>query len=361
MLYLLQPGDESVDGANRRVALIEQTAARLERALLAADPATRHRELAEAFAEDRNLAGWALRAAEFRLGRTINRIEEAADWLCGCLEIELGASLINQEAPSPPSEVEWRLSALAVKLFAYERRLSEFDQRLEHEKLESLKELAYGASHEINNPLANIAARAQTLLVDERDPERQRRLTAIHRQAMRAHEMIADLMLFARPPNLNLVQCELNVVVRGVVDQLRDLASEYNVELVYQSWSEPIHLPADATQLGVALQAVIVNALEAVGDGGNVRVVIQQINREGEQWAEIAVHDDGPGFSEEVRRHMFDPFFSGREAGRGLGFGLSKCWRIVTEHGGQVVVHKRSGGAKINILLPLVPHAVIQS
>ena len=68
----------------------------------------------------------------------------------------------------------------------------------------ALKELAYGASHEINNPLANIAARAQTLLEDEPDPERRRKLTAIHRQAMRAHEMIADLMLFARPPKLEL-------------------------------------------------------------------------------------------------------------------------------------------------------------
>ena len=77
----------------------------------------------------------------------------------------------------------------------YPRKMDDFEQRLEREKLEALKELAYGASHEINNPLANIAARAQTLLDDEIDPERRRKLLAIHRQALRAHEMIADLML----------------------------------------------------------------------------------------------------------------------------------------------------------------------
>jgi len=67
------------------------------------------------------------------------------------------------------------------------------------------------------------------------------------------------------------------------------------------------------------------------------------------------VSDDGPGISEEVRRHMFDPFYSGREAGRGLGFGLSKCWRIVTDHGGQVIVGQSARqGAEISMLLPLV-------
>ena len=76
----------------------------------------------------------------------------------------------------------------------------EWFEKVEHAKLDAVKELAYGASHEINNPLANISARAQALLRDEADPERRRALEAIHQQALRAHEMIADLMLFARPP-----------------------------------------------------------------------------------------------------------------------------------------------------------------
>jgi hypothetical protein len=67
---------------------------------------------------------------------------------------------------------------------------------------------------------------------------------------------------------------------------------------------------------------------------------------------EVSVRDDGPGISEHVRRHMFDPFFSGREAGRGLGFGMSKCWRIVTDHGGEVIVGNQQHGAEITIRLP---------
>src|SRR5690606_20308915 len=71
---------------------------------------------------------------------------------------------------------------------------------LEREKLEALAEFAAGAGHEMNNPLAVIAGRAQLLLKDETDAQKRRELAVIHAQAMRVHEMIADLMLFARPP-----------------------------------------------------------------------------------------------------------------------------------------------------------------
>jgi hypothetical protein len=231
--------------------------------------------------------------------------------------------------------------------------LGDFERRLEHEKLESLKELAYGASHEINNPLANIAARAQTLLEDEADPERRRKLTAIRRQAMRAHEMIADLMLFARPPKLEIADADLRQIVRQVVDDHQELASERSIELACEIGETPIAVQVDTTQLAVAIAAVVTNAIEAVGQDGHVTVVAREWIEGGARLAEVVARDDGPGISETVRQHLFDPFFSGREAGRGLGFGLSKCWRIVTDHGGSVVVNNvAGGGAEFTIALP---------
>jgi signal transduction histidine kinase len=231
---------------------------------------------------------------------------------------------------------------------------TDFEARLEREKLAALMELAYGAGHEINNPLANIAARAQTLLQDETDPERRRKLQAIHRQAMRAHEMIADLMLFARPPKLDLAEADLRQIVREVIDQHREIAAERSIVLDAEVGDTPIVADIDATQLAVAIAAVVTNAIEAIGAGGQVTVVARQ-STEGEvRSAEVIVRDDGPGISEKARRHLFDPFFSGREAGRGLGFGLSKCWRIVTDHGGSIVVNNLAGGgAEFTILLPV--------
>lgn len=357
MLFLQLPATTADSTAATAVPISEAAALAFERTLLTLDGKVRCDELRRALESDSNVAGWALRVAEVRLGRTINRVEEAARWLAANLVGELARALTSPDssATQPPVDnaLHSRLPLLVAVLHAAEQRIAEFDRRLEHEKLESLKELAYGASHEINNPLANIAARAQTLLEDERDPERQRKLTAIHRQAMRAHEMIADLMLFARPSKLALEPCDLNELVRQVVNEWQDYARESEIALVYSGSGEGIEARADATQLAIAIGALIRNACEAVSDGGNVGVRVLRVGVNGHDLAEVAVIDDGPGVSDEVRRHMFDPFFSGREAGRGLGFGLSKCWRIVTDHGGEMAVENRGRGVEIVIRLPL--------
>jgi signal transduction histidine kinase len=353
MLFLQLPADAGGHTPPDPLPIAEATALALERALLAETDAERLNELSAAMTADRNAASWAIRTAELRRGRTINRVEDAVAWLCGNLECELALGL-RSVGSSSPNEIEWRLPRLALRLAASVRLNEEFDRRLEHEKLESLKELAYGASHEINNPLANIAARAQTLLEDEPDSERQRKLAAIHRQAMRAHEMIADLMLFARPPKLRLAECDLVPLVQRVVDEFHELAAEYGVDLEFENSADSVQLVADETQLAVAIGAIVKNALEAARNGGYVRVSMRRLMLEGAELAEVVVLDDGPGISANVRSHMFDPFFSGREAGRGLGFGASKCWRIVTDHGGRVLVHSRGVGAAVTIQLPMV-------
>lgn len=227
-----------------------------------------------------------------------------------------------------------------------------FDQRLEQEKLAAMKELAYGASHEINNPLANIAARAQTLLRDEQQPDRRRALESIHQQAMRAHEMISDLMLFARPPALDRRPVDLVALLHEVSAKFSRLCEPRNIRVATKFCSDEFVIPADAQQLTVALTAVCTNAMEAIGTDGAIEIALRT-SSEPAAMAIIDVTDSGPGISDDVRRHLFDPFFSGREAGRGLGFGLSKCWRIVKDHGGSVVVDSTPGeGATLTLHLP---------
>jgi hypothetical protein len=333
--------------------LAELTAISLERALLAADLPSRIRELRAALARDPAVADWVMQISQARSGVEPASLDEAVEWLAACLEVELSCGLSQTNGEKPRSEIESRLPALARRLAQYERQLADADARLEREKLESLKELAYGASHEINNPLANIAARAQTLLDEEKNPERQRKLVAIHRQAMRAHEMIADLMLFARPPKLNLASCDVRLVAQQVAGELREIADEQGTTLNCNVSKQSLEVRADPTQLSVALHALVTNSLEALGESGHIEIDVRSTGADKARWAEIAVRDDGPGISAEVRQHLFDPFFSGREAGRGLGFGLSKCWRIVTDHGGNVVVRQpATGGTEVAILLP---------
>jgi len=225
----------------------------------------------------------------------------------------------------------------------------EFSQKLEEEKLDALAEFAAGAGHEINNPLANISGRAQLLLRGEADPERRRELATIVAQAQRAHRMIADLWLFARPPQPQPQTVDLVELAERVIAESRALAQEDSVELLCGGRGDPVWVHADPVQLHVALGALVVNAIEAVGKKGRVEVRVESSGQE----ALVHVMDDGPGIPPEVRRHLFDPFFSGRQAGRGLGLGLSKAWRVVRNHGGRIEVADIPRGAALVIVLPL--------
>ncbi|MCP3695279.1 MAG: HAMP domain-containing histidine kinase, partial [Planctomycetaceae bacterium] len=174
-------------------------------------------------------------------------------------------------------------------------------------------------------------------------------LATINSQAFRAHEMISDMMLFAKPPRMDRQPVDLTQLVDAVLVELADDAQRQGTTLTHAGTQVPIVIPVDEVQFAEAIKALCRNALESVGVGGAVEVSVESIAPlrlavEDEtagscSGAVITVKDDGPGIPDQVRAHLFDPFFSGREAGRGLGFGLSKCWRIVTEHGGQIEVH----------------------
>jgi len=241
------------------------------------------------------------------------------------------------------------------------RRLEQLEQRfnhsVEHAKLESLGELAYGASHEINNPLANISTRAQAMLAQESDPEKRRMLATINSQAFRANEMIADMMLFARPPALVRERLDLVALVDTVIAELKSDAELQGSRILRQGGADSLTIEADATQLAMAIRAVCVNALEALIAEGQVDISVEQVSAAQQDlspWARVTIHDTGPGIPPHVRPHIFDPFFSGREAGRGLGLGLSKCWRIVSMHGGRVdVVSQERQGATFTLDLPI--------
>jgi signal transduction histidine kinase len=272
----------------------------------------------------------------------------------------------------------------------------DFAAAVEAAKLQALYNFAYGLSHEINNPLANIATRAQTLLLDETDPQRRRKLTTINQQAFRAHQMIADLMYFARPPSPRRQEVDLAELARTAVAEMQDQARQQETRLSYTGASGPLIATVDPGQITMALKAIITNALEALRKEGSVEVNaecrmqnaecgesevqgptskvdpahavpiapnLQSAIRNPQSPAanpqsairnlQLIVADTGPGIPPEIRPHIFDPYFSGREAGRGLGLGLSKAWRIVELHGGTIEVEcPAEGGARFTLALP---------
>jgi len=206
--------------------------------------------------------------------------------------------------------------------------------KLERQKLDALAEFAAGAGHEINNPLAIIGGRAQLLLREIDHPEHRRQLGVIVAQVKRAYEMIADIRFFARPPQPERVIFNLLEELQTLVNEQTPLMSEAGITFLAEI--DPVVSPiveGDPVLLHVAMSVLCNNAREVLQcTGGTVWL---SLRRKSAVW-EIIVKDDGPGVAEEVRPLIFDPYYSGRQAGRGLGFGLPKAWRIMQLLGGTI-------------------------
>lgn len=319
-----------------------------------------------------------------QLPKKIDNLDErllGIDALLGAGWIEKRRRRLRQRIPLAHTLLE----KLIARLERVRRIEEEFQKTLEHEKLEAMAEFAAGAGHEINNPIAVIAGRAQLMLQDETDPERSRSLALINAQAKRVYEMIADMRLFARPPEPTFERVDLVSLIDELFDELAETAERHAMTLRQTGVRRAVEIEADPTQLTILLRVMIQNSMEAIGSGGTIEIEVDE-GKQGSRGSEkggrnllpagetgdscstgqkepvsfftpgvtIRVSDDGPGITDEVRRHLFDPYYSGRQAGRGLGLGLSKAWRIVvTNHGGTIDVDSQPGhGATFTVHLP---------
>ena len=216
--------------------------------------------------------------------------------------------------------------------------------------LEALAEFAAGAGHELNNPLAVIVGRAQLLLAREDDPEATRSLRAIITQAQRAARILRDLMYVARPPEPRPRPCQPEEVVRACLRDLQGEADARGVRIVAESREPGLRVWADPDPLRQVADILTRNALEASPGGGLVQFTAGGDAR----MLRWTVHDTGRGIGANEGSHLFDPFYCGRQAGRGLGLGLPRAARIVAQAGGELKWQSVPGqGTTFHVTLPV--------
>lgn len=219
--------------------------------------------------------------------------------------------------------------------------------------MESMAEFAAGAGHEINNPLGSIIGQTQLLLKREEGAERRQALETIGAQAWRIRDMIGDTMLFARPPQPEFSECDLvQIATMLVAEQNAVFAGRDNLITLQASHSQ-IATFSDSTQISTLIAHLLRNACEAVRSNDGEKRVVIEIKREADFAASVGVTDNGPEIPTEIRQHLFDPFFSGRQAGRGLGFGLCHCWQIVRMHNGILTQESLEDGNRFLVVLPV--------
>ncbi|MDO5308410.1 MAG: HAMP domain-containing sensor histidine kinase [Planctomycetia bacterium] len=233
-----------------------------------------------------------------------------------------------------------------------------WDAKFEERVLNSLAEFAAGAGHELNNPLAIISTLAQTLLLEETDQQRRRYLAQIIEQTQRGYEMIASVRAFARPPQPQSTQVDAREFFENwrIRERKRYADSDVAVEVLAPNYQSQM-IQTDPAMLGSILDALVRNAAEATQLQGRVTLFTEVLDNGSESELTFGVEDDGPGIAPETCELLFSPFYSGRQAGRGLGFGLSKAWRFAERLNARLDCKhalNSSTGRRWLLILPLV-------
>ncbi len=244
-------------------------------------------------------------------------------------------------------------SYLAEEFAEVSNRLAcEQDRIVEMQSYARLGELAAGAAHEMNNPLAVISGRAQLLRSTSLGKEQSEMVRAIVAAATRVSRLIENMHFMASPAKLERVHIDLTTMLPKIIKEIRrERAAEgldtQAVRFIVRGPLPPAFLDIDL--FSVAAKELIRNAVESAES--HQVVVRVQTEREDDRLM-LSVLDDGAGLSPEVIAHAADPFFSSKEAGRQSGMGLAKARRVIEMHGGRLeLLNRADGGAEARITL----------
>ncbi len=218
-------------------------------------------------------------------------------------------------------------------------------------RLESLGELSAGLAHEIRNPLHAMRGTAEILVDQVPEGTEERALANAHLAEIdRLSGLLSRFLDFARHGAPEVGPIALGDVVERVGSLLRAQAGRQGTALVVERGADPT-VQADFDLLVQATLAMAQNALQAVSEGGTVRLSAAALGPS--RQPAIRVENDGPPLPAELRERLFDPFVSAREGGTGLG--LAAAWRIARDHDGTIEAEDIPGGVRFTLWLPTIP------
>lgn len=265
---------------------------------------------------------------------------------------------IPVEVTAAPFMLGGRPASLVVARDISARKRLEEELR-QAQKMEALGRLAGGVAHDFNNLLTAINGYAELLLSSLRpdDPLRAE-AEAILKAGQRATMLTQQLLAFGRRQVMELRVVDLNQVLEGLAGMLRRLIRE-DIELAFSLSPEPGHVRVDVAQMEQVIVNLVVNARDAMPNGGQLTLETAWSEDETQvppglapgRYVRLTVRDTGEGIPEEVREHLFEPFFTTKEVG--LGLGLATVYGIVRQFGGHIQVDTEPGrGSAFHIYLP---------
>ncbi|EPR41757.1 integral membrane sensor signal transduction histidine kinase [Desulfovibrio sp. X2] len=262
-----------------------------------------------------------------------------------------GGDFSQIEEPAGDDEVDSTVRAMN----AMSRQLSSREaELLQSKKLASLGVLTAGVAHEITNPLNNISMLAQTFegfYQSFDDEARLGMMRQVEHEVTRIQEIVSHLLDFSKPKKVEPERAQLNDVVKGALRLVNNMlhVSNMHAELELAESLDPVRV--NAPQIQQVLVNLVTNAIQAMSEGGTVRLATSASPEPG--FARITVTDTGKGIPPEHLPHIFDPFFSTKGV-EGSGLGLSVSYGIVKNHGGRLHAESVVGqGTVFTVDLPL--------
>jgi len=221
---------------------------------------------------------------------------------------------------------------------------------VQSQKLATLGYLAAGMAHEIRNPLNTIALFVQLLREGVHDPENLEYVEKILKEVDRVDDTLRKLLDTAKRPMYELSEVDIEQVIRATLDSFRPQIAVHRIETVFSQTGTPPPIKADPAELKQIFTNLFLNAIHEMPNGGRLGVELFHDDRE----VTVLVSDTGGGIPRENLPSIFDPFFSTKS--RGTGMGLSVVLRIVKNYGGRIeVAETGESGTVFLVSLPIAP------
>jgi two-component system sensor histidine kinase HydH len=248
-----------------------------------------------------------------------------------------------------------RYRELAETLAATNRRLEQVQEEARRsERLAALGQLSAGLAHEIRNPLGVIKGSSEMLSrrLQTSDPITSELAGYISSEVNRLNTLVARFLDFARPAHLQIKVEEITPLVDRALKSAHERWPDAKVEVQREYARDLPAVPVDADLCEQVFTNLFLNAYEAMGkDGGKLKVTVAPANHDGRSGVELAIQDSGPGVPAELREQIFNPFFTTKKTGVGLG--LSIVSKIVDDHRGWIRLTSEPGkGACFKVFLP---------
>ncbi len=278
-----------------------------------------------------------------------------------CLGSKASGAKFNREEIELLTTLLGQASLAFENAYLYQQQKSRLRKMYRADRLATLGQLAAGAAHEIRNPLTSIRSTIQYLQKTITDGTKKELVVGLIQEVDRINDIIEGLLSFSKPSKPEAELINLDSLLEQSLTLVATTAKKRKIEIDYHFNVAEKQIEADPSQLKQVFLNIMMNAMQAMDDGGKLQILVDSIKSETPFLSNsqakflITFEDKGEGIPKESLEHVFDPFFTTKKDGTGLGLSIS--YGIIQQHGGEIEIYSNTEtedhGTKVVITLPI--------